>query len=145
MLCVAVTAGDSASATLTVNALLPVAVAVPEITPPAFKTSPIGREPEEMLHVYGATPPVAVNVVEYATVVTAVGTLVVEIETVPALTTSVNCWLALPWANIAIGIASPIKHPNAKFNSSFFMSSAPFVDFSPPRLARLVMSLQLGP
>ena len=40
---------------------------VPEITPDeAFRLSPADREPLLMLHEYGAVPPLACNVAEYA-------------------------------------------------------------------------------
>lgn len=89
--CVAVTAGLSLSATLAVKVLVPVAVGVPEMTPAVLMDKPAGSAPEDMVNVYGAIPPEAARVVLYATVVTAIGTEVVVIDTVPALTTKVNC------------------------------------------------------
>jgi hypothetical protein len=51
------------SATCTVKLLVPVALAVPEITPVLCASeSPAGRAPEATVQVYGVTPPLAANV-----------------------------------------------------------------------------------
>ena len=44
----------------------PAVVGVPLITPLELRVSPTGNVPEVMLQLYGAVPPVAVNVCEYA-------------------------------------------------------------------------------
>jgi hypothetical protein len=55
----------SESLTPTVKLEVPAAVGVPEITPVlAFSANPAGKLPVLMLHVYGATPPLAANVCE---------------------------------------------------------------------------------
>jgi hypothetical protein len=58
-------AGDSLSVTLTVKLDVPLAVGVPEMTPPLERVSPAGRLPEASDHVYAAVPPVALRVVLY--------------------------------------------------------------------------------
>lgn len=62
--CVAETGVAAESVTLIVKVELPGAVGVPEIVPLALKVSPAGNDPLEMLHVSGATPPLAVSVAE---------------------------------------------------------------------------------
>jgi len=57
--------GDDESATRIVKLDDPAVVGVPESVPPALRFKPFGRTPEEMLQLYGATPPVAVRVEEY--------------------------------------------------------------------------------
>ena len=48
--------------------LEPATVGVPATTPgPAASDNPAGNAPESTVHVYGPTPPVTVNVVEYGT------------------------------------------------------------------------------
>ena len=57
----------AASVTCTVNDTVPVVVGVPEITPvDATRLNPVGNEPELIDQVYGAVPPLACKVVEYA-------------------------------------------------------------------------------
>ena len=57
----------AASVTCTVNDTVPVVVGVPEITPvDATRLNPAGNEPELIDQVYGAVPPLACKVVEYA-------------------------------------------------------------------------------
>ena len=63
----AVRAGARESAACTVNPNVPPDVGVPETAPvEAFSVSPGGRLPVVMLHVYGAFPPVAATLCEYA-------------------------------------------------------------------------------
>jgi hypothetical protein len=70
----------SASVTATPKLVLPVLVGVPEITPvEASRLSPAGREPEVTAQEYGATPPVAWSVAEYALPTVAGGSEVVAI------------------------------------------------------------------
>ena len=57
----------AASVTCTVNDTVPVVVGVPEITPvDAAKLKPAGSDPALTLQLYGAVPPLACSVVEYA-------------------------------------------------------------------------------
>jgi hypothetical protein len=42
-------------------------VGVPERTPEGLRVSPFGRLPDVRAHVYGGTPPVALNVNDYGT------------------------------------------------------------------------------
>ncbi len=59
--------GFSESVSLTVKLKVPEDVGVPEITPVvALRTSPAGKEPALIDHVYGVFPPVAVSVAVYA-------------------------------------------------------------------------------
>jgi hypothetical protein len=69
---------------------LPANVGAPVRTPEVDSVTPAGRAPAETDHVYGATPPVATSVVLNALPTTPFGTLVVEIRSGAALTTSVN-------------------------------------------------------
>ena len=63
--CVAVR--DPLSVTPTVKFDVPAAVGVPVIAPDeAFKDKPAGRVPVAIDHVYGAVPPLATTVAEYA-------------------------------------------------------------------------------
>ena len=63
---VALCAGLSESVTLTVKGKVPEDVGVPEITPvEELRTSPGGKEPALIDHVYGLFPPAAVSVAEY--------------------------------------------------------------------------------
>lgn len=39
---------------------------MPLIVPPEERVNPVGKEPEERLQLYGAVPPVACKVAEYA-------------------------------------------------------------------------------
>ena len=55
-------AGDSASVALTVKENVPVAVAVPEITPAVERDRPVGKAPLDRVQVMGLTPPVAARV-----------------------------------------------------------------------------------
>src|SRR5262249_46780919 len=48
---------EFASVTCTVNPKVPLEVAVPLIWPELLKVSPPGREPSEIVQVYGADPP----------------------------------------------------------------------------------------
>ena len=63
---VAVRTGLPESATWTVNVDVPVAVGVPEITPPELRLKPLGRVPEAKLHVTAPAPPLACRETEYA-------------------------------------------------------------------------------
>jgi hypothetical protein len=62
----AVSAGLPESATWTVKVDVPVAVGVPEITPPPLRLTPLGSVPEAKLHVRVPAPPLACRVTEYA-------------------------------------------------------------------------------
>lgn len=69
-----------ASCTWAVKVEVPDAVGVPVIAPDdAFKVRPAGSEPLLMLHVYGAVPPVACSVAEYAVLTLPPGKEAVEI------------------------------------------------------------------
>jgi hypothetical protein len=61
----AVCTGDPLSFTATENVAVPLAVGVPEITPPLDIVSPAGRPPEAIDHVYPGVPPVALKVAPY--------------------------------------------------------------------------------
>ena len=62
---VATSGGCEESETDTVKLEVPALLGVPEITPPDDRVSPAGRDPEAMLHTYGAIPPLADRVAEY--------------------------------------------------------------------------------
>jgi hypothetical protein len=62
--CVAVFAGEDESATCTVKEEFPACVGIPLIVPLAARVKPVGNVPEVMDQLYGAVPPVAVNVAE---------------------------------------------------------------------------------
>jgi hypothetical protein len=62
--CFAFSGQTEESVALTVNVNVPVALVVPEITPPALRLSPTGSVPQETFHVYGAVPPVAAKTAE---------------------------------------------------------------------------------
>ena len=64
--CVAESGVPAESVTFTVKVELPGAVGVPVMIPPVLSESPTGSDPLDMLHVSGATPPLAVSVAEYA-------------------------------------------------------------------------------
>ena len=51
-----------ASLALTVNVKLPCALGVPESVPVLEKVSPVGKEPDVTVKLYGALPPLAVMV-----------------------------------------------------------------------------------
>ena len=74
------------SATRTVKLDVPRALGVPLITPAADRDRPAGRVPLAD-HVYGATPPEALRVVEYGTNLVAVGR--VAVATVRLLLTTI--------------------------------------------------------
>ena len=61
----AVCTGDPLSFTPTVNVAVPLAVGVPEITPPLDIVSPAGRFPDTIDHAYPGVPPLALSVVLY--------------------------------------------------------------------------------
>lgn len=60
----AVAAGELESVTRTVNAVVPVCVGVPEITPELEMTNPAGKLPFVTAQLYGPVPPVAAKFVE---------------------------------------------------------------------------------
>ena len=95
--CVALTAGVSLSDAFTVKVTTPAVVGVPEITPAATDI-PAGSDPVEMEYVYGARPPDAVTVVEYANPTSAFGSEDGASVTVPALTVKVSVTVALSCA-----------------------------------------------
>jgi hypothetical protein len=51
--------GDPESETVTANVAVPLAVGVPEMTPPAESVRPAGRLPDVMDQVYPGVPPLA--------------------------------------------------------------------------------------
>jgi hypothetical protein len=63
---IAFCAGEEESVACTVKLDWPALVGVPLIVPPGLKFRPAGNAPEVTVHEYGAVPPVAVSVVEYA-------------------------------------------------------------------------------
>ena len=69
--------GVCESVTWTLNVTLPRLVGVPLMVPSAPRLNPAGKLPEAKDHVYGPTPPVKANVVEYGTLITAAGRLAV--------------------------------------------------------------------
>lgn len=73
-----------------VNVKEPAAVGVPLNTPADVRVNPDGREPVVTANEYGACPPAAVIVVEYAMPMLAAGKLVVVIVRV-GNTTTVYC------------------------------------------------------
>jgi hypothetical protein len=86
---------DVLSSTWTEKTKLPETVGVPEITPPVEIARPGGRVPETTDHAYGATPPAAVNVAEYAAFAVPEGKIEgVEMETAVLPMVNVNDWLA---------------------------------------------------
>ncbi len=116
------------SATCTVMAKNPLAVGVPLITPVAeVSDKPAGRLPAVMLQVYGAMPPLAVNVALYACPAVPEGKLVVVItsgaggfEGAAEVTAIVSCavavfadesatWTVKPKLPVALGV--PLMAP----------------------------------
>ena len=63
---VAVSAGVDASDTSTVKLYLPALLGLPEISPEGDNDIRAGRRPADSFHVYGCSPPAAVNVAAYA-------------------------------------------------------------------------------
>ena len=59
-------AGDPESETVTANVAVPLAVGVPEMTPPAESVRPAGRLPDVIDQVYPGVPPLADSVALYA-------------------------------------------------------------------------------
>lgn len=82
--CFAVCAGDSKSVACTVKEKDPLAVGVPEITPPDEIAKPVGKVPLANVQLYGLTPPLAVSVWLYAVLSVALGRVVVVIMSVAA-------------------------------------------------------------
>lgn len=73
------------SVTLTVKLVLIAPLVVPLMTPvEALMLSPAGKEPLAIDQVYGAVPPVALNVVEYAAPEVAAGIPLVVMRSPPA-------------------------------------------------------------
>lgn len=70
------------SVTVAVKMLVPVPVGVPEIAPEEESDNPAGRLPEVIDQLYGAVPPVAVNVALYAVPCVALGNEVVVVTEV---------------------------------------------------------------
>jgi hypothetical protein len=64
--CDAVCEGSPESVALTMKEELPTADGVPEIVPVAAKVTPAGSVPDDTLQAYGAVPPVAARLAEYA-------------------------------------------------------------------------------
>jgi hypothetical protein len=54
------------SVTFIVIDAVPAVVGVPEMTPLVLRVNPAGKVPETIVQVYGAVPPLAVSVWEYA-------------------------------------------------------------------------------
>jgi len=68
---------EAESVTVIAKGKVPDCEVVPEIVPVAeFKLIPGGSEPDELLHTYGAVPPVAASAAEYGTPVVAGGRFV---------------------------------------------------------------------
>lgn len=77
----AVCCGADESVTFSPKPKLPATVGVPVIDPvEEFKDKPGGRLPEEMLHVYGASPPETEAIASYAIPTAASGSDVIEKE-----------------------------------------------------------------
>ena len=85
------------SVTFTVKLNEPDAVGVPEMVPPEDSVRPVGKAPELRLQLYGAVPPLATSVVEYAVPTCPDGTelLVTRTEAVVAATIMLSCALAV--------------------------------------------------
>lgn len=95
---VAELAGDEESDTCTVKLDVPAVVGVPVIAPlVAFKLKPAGKVPVVIFQLYGAIPPVAVNVALYITPAVPPGSDVVVMET-GAETGAVMVMLKVPVA-----------------------------------------------
>ena len=89
----AVCTGDPLSFTDTVNVAVPVAVGVPEITPPLDSANPAGRLPEANDQVYPGVPPLALSVVLYELAVCAAPRLVeVTVNVLVAVFTVIDSW-----------------------------------------------------
>ena len=69
----AVPGQPSAAVASTVTVALPETVGVPDTTPVLLSVRPAGSDPAARLKAYGAAPPLAVSVCEYAAPTTAVG------------------------------------------------------------------------
>jgi hypothetical protein len=78
--CFAFTGQTEESVALTVKVNVPVAVVVPDMTPPALRLSPTGSVPQETFHVYGTVPPVAARTVEYCVPVSPDGRVAVPMD-----------------------------------------------------------------
>ena len=89
---VALAAGLALSSACIVNVKLPNAVGVPLSNPLLDKLRPGGNEPDTTEKAYGAIPPVAVGVCEYATPSVALGSEVVT--TARAGPMKMSNWLA---------------------------------------------------
>jgi hypothetical protein len=74
-------AGDPESETVTANVDVPLAVGVPEMTPPDESVSPAGRLPEVIDQVYPGVPPLAESTVLYAVPLCAPGSPLVLMAT----------------------------------------------------------------
>jgi hypothetical protein len=85
-------AGTPASVTVNVNCpLVSALVGVPAINPlEAFRVTPTGRVPLKSDHVYGAVPPLAANVVEYAVPTCPLGNELVVMASALAVIVSVS-------------------------------------------------------
>ena len=86
-----------ASASFTVNEVIPAAVGVPDNVPPADSVKPPGNDPESRDQVYGVVPPVPSNTELYGAPVIPLGTeavlifkAVVEAATL-TLTVAASC------------------------------------------------------
>jgi hypothetical protein len=90
----------------------PEVVGVPEIVPVvADSVSPAGSAPELRLQLYGAVPPVAVSVVEYAVPVCPEGTELVEIWTgvTAAATVRLNDCVAVCAVGVVESVTLAVK------------------------------------
>ena len=91
----------AASFTCTVNETVPAVVGVPEITPvDAARLKPAGSDPALTLQLYGAVPPLACSVVEYAVPVVPPGsdTVVTVGGWAAAATAILNAFVPVPFA-----------------------------------------------
>ncbi len=102
------------SVTVMVKVLLPALTGVPAKTPAVLKPIPVLQAPlqGESVQVYGATPPVAANVVEYAVPTTPAGSEVVVMASAAVLVplSDTACGLA---AALSVNVMAPVGVPAA--------------------------------
>ena len=106
----AVCAGDALSFTATVNVAVPLAVGVPEITPPLDSESPAGRLPDAIDHVYPGVPPLALSVALYELPVFAAPRLVdVTVKVAGVVLTVIDSCADAVCAGDALSVAVTVK------------------------------------
>src|SRR5262245_11166559 len=86
----------------------PSAVGVPLSIPPDETVSPCGNEPEDSDQVYGAIPPVAVKVCEYAAPTLAVGSVDTVVIDTGVITVRLNIFCAL-WEVALLSVTRIVK------------------------------------